>query len=304
VKLSAFDWLLNLLRRGCAYVNAQLPLLVGSVLRAVADTSAQVSTHAIAVSQLLLGHVRHAEPGIPLDEIIKQVITASRQEQSVTRRMSLAWFSMLLEREPVTLLKWSPEIVDQLLENITGDCDDDELSLHVQVLALFAKYEGFEPATSRKDGPVLGDRILQALVELFRDEGTGLLERRGSYLVRHFCVVMDPTRVISVVSDGLLSDSHPTTPTLPSEETSEFAYIVVEMLSLVLLTAPEMSILRASLQRSSPSSIHTEAGVSAPEPNEIFSRLFRSWACNPISALLLCLLSEQYVLANAIVRQL
>lgn len=281
------------------HVNAQLPLLVGSVLRAVADTSAQVASHAIAVSQLLLGYVRHADSGIPFDDIVKQVITALRQEQSVTRRVALAWVSMMLERDPEALLKWSLEIVDQLLENMSGECDDDEMSLHIQVLALLSKYERFE--RRGKEAGSLGDRMLRSLVELFRDEGTGLLERRGSYIVRHFCVVMDPVRIVSVISDCLV----PPTETIIADDAAEFAYIVVEMLSLVLLTAPELASLRGRLQASIPPEIHSGASPGEGKTSqEIFSRLFKSWACNPISSLLLCLLAEQYPLANGLVRKL
>jgi len=334
-----FDWLVAVVHAAGSALSGQFPELTGAVLRAVSDAHQTVMKSALTVNQELMSLVRFTEDGVELEEVAAQVLTALGHVQPLTRRMALSWASMLLDRSPGPFMAMAGDVLAQALENVAGDCDDDELSLHIQVLALMARREAVEEGA---EAP-FGDRMLAELAELLRDGSNGLLERRGSYIIRHLCVVMDPVRVFGVLATHLLaietgtedgdagSDGADATgadaggaaaaaatvaadePVAADEESVEFVYVLVELMALVLMTAPELAPLRVRLQPSVPADVvppmaggatslvadHTPESAAA-----VFSVLFRTWSCNPVASLLLCLLAEQYELASGIVRRL
>lgn len=333
-RMMVFDWLVAVVRCAGASLASLFPSLTGAILRGVADEHQTVMTTAMVVNQELTRLVRFTGGELPFDEVAAQVLTALQSGQPLTRRTGLAWVSMLLDRDAAALMRLSSEFLAQLLDNITAECDDDELSLHVQVLALMSRCEDREPGARAGGAHPFGDRMLAEVLELLRDAANSLLERRGSYLLRHLCVVMDPVRVYRVLArqlwlietgtedneteagDSAAAAASAATPQ-PSEstgdaESAEFAYVVVEMLSLVLMTAPELAPLRARLQPSIQAGfVPAVAGFAklgadhTPEASgAIFAELFRTWSCNPISSLLLALMAEQYGIANCIVKSL
>lgn len=335
-----FDWIAAVVRAAGARLRGQFPVLTGAVLRAVSDAHQTVMTTALLINQDLTRLVRFTEEGVPFEAVAGQVLTALGHVQPLTRRTALSWVAMLLDRSPANLMAMASDFLGQILDNAAGECDDDELSLHIQVLALMARKEAHEGEGA--DGEdCFGDRMLREVAELLRDSSNGLLERRGSYVLRHMCVVMDPARVYMVLARHLWaieagaeddplededkeagSDAPEAEPAeaeaaagegeLTDEESAEFAFVVVEMMALVLLTAPELAPLRARLQPSLPAAVVPPmAGGSlavadhTPETaGEHFGCLFKTWACNPVASLLLCLLAEQYEVACGIVQRL
>lgn len=332
-----FDWIAAVVRAAGERLRGQFPVLTGAVLRAVSDAHQTVMTTALLINQDLTRLVRFTEEGVPFEAVAGQVLTGLGHVQPLTRRTALSWVAMLLDRSPAKLMAMASDFLGQILDNAAGECDDDELSLHIQVLALMARREADEGAGAEGEG-CFGDRMLREVAELLRDSSNGLLERRGSYVLRHMCVVMDPARVYTVLArhlwaieagaeddpmededkdaaaepDAAEADVSAGEGELADEESAEFAFVVVEMMALVLLTAPELAPLRARLQPSVPAAIVPPmAGGSLAVPThtpetaaEVFGCLFKTWACNPVASLLLCLLAEQYEVACGIVQRL
>jgi len=128
------------------------------------------------------------------------------------------------------------------------------------------------------------ERVLSAIVQLFQADRR-LLETRGSLIVRKLCVLLN-ARAIYIALAKLLRDR--------ALADLDFASIMVQTLNLILLTALELSDLRATLRTS------FQPGAS-PADREVFSALFETWCQNPVSTLSLCLLAQAYDLSAALV---
>lgn len=74
----------------------------------------------------------------------------------------------------------------------------------------------------------------------------------------------------------------------------EFCSTIVQTLNLILLTAPELSPLRKSLQ---------ESVVQPGNSEDIFNVLFKCWCHNPVATFSLCLLSQAYDLSAELVHK-
>lgn len=100
-----------------------------------------------------------------------------------------------------------------------------------------------------------------------------LLETRGNLIIRQLCISLKPERIYGALADILAKE----------EEDLEFASLMVQYLSNILLTAPELLPLRVRLRN-----LNTKEGVS------FFTALFKSWCHNPPAVLTLCLLTQAY----------
>jgi vacuole morphology and inheritance protein 14 len=79
-----------------------------------------------------------------------------------------------------------------------------------------------------------------------------------------------------------------------SHENLDFCNVLVNILNLVLLTAPEVEPLRETLKRSR--RVEASAG-----DRETFSTLFCCWCHSPVAAISLCLVSQAFELSEALV---
>eukprot|EP00457_Paulinella_chromatophora_P014154 gb/GEZN01014540.1/.p1 GENE.gb/GEZN01014540.1/~~gb/GEZN01014540.1/.p1 ORF type:complete len:285 (-),score=52.91 gb/GEZN01014540.1/:24-878(-) len=80
--------------------------------------------------------------------------------------------------------------------------------------------------------------------------------------------------------------------TLRTQEPN-FASLMVQTLNLILLTAPELFLLRNSVK----TSLNTPAG------KDLFECLYRTWCHNPVATFSLCLFAQAYELGTALVYQ-
>ena len=80
--------------------------------------------------------------------------------------------------------------------------------------------------------------VLQALLERFQGEnGQALLQKRGTLIIRGLCGMLGGTKVFSELAT-----------ILEAETNCVFAATITQALNLMLLSAPELSSLRSSLQ--------------------------------------------------------
>ena len=120
--------------------------------------------------------------------------------------------------------------------------------------------------------------MLIALIQLFLEDRL-LLETRGALIVRKLCALLDPKSIYMHMA-AILND----------KTDLEFASIMVQTLNLILLTAPELNPLRATLKGSF-------QGNVAEADYEGFGVLFRCWCHNPVATISLCLLAQAYDLS-------
>lgn len=128
-------------------------------------------------------------------------------------------------------------------------------------------------------------------MDLFRTDRP-LLEARGSFIIRfehtfqfnlflashlafffrQLCMLLSPEDIYKTLSE-----------TLANEPDSNFASIMVKILSSILLTSTELHDLRLKLKN-----------LHSTESTDLFVCLYKTWCHNPIALVALCLLSQNY----------
>jgi len=123
--------------------------------------------------------------------------------------------------------------------------------------------------------------VLNQIILLFSQDRQ-FLEHRGSLIVRQLCTLLEAEAIFRALS--LI---------LQKTEDCFFASLMVQTLNLILLTSSELFELRRSLKDA----------MLSPEGRELLCAVLVSWTHNPIATFSLCLLSQAYELAAALVFQ-
>lgn len=185
--------------------------------------------------------------------------------QVPTRLAGLEWLLVLQNTLPQQVTKSMEELFPALLKTL---CDAAEEVVRMDLRLL---------ATLSRADQAFFDKFMSALVKLFSTDRR-LLEARGPLIVRHLVLIIDAETVYRAFS-----------PILAQEEDVEFAAVMVQCLSLILLTSAELACLRDLIHKDS------EQG------RDLFENLYRSWCISPVAALSLCLLAQAYEHALALV---
>ncbi|CAF4738203.1 unnamed protein product [Rotaria socialis] len=114
-------------------------------------------------------------------------------------------------------------------------------------------------------------KFIIVLMDLFRTD-RGLLEARGSFIIRQLCMLLSPEDIYKTLSE-----------TLANEPDTNFAAIMVKILSSILLTSTELHDLRVKLKN-----------LQTTESADLFVCLYKTWCHNPIALVALCFLSQNY----------
>ncbi|CAF4528797.1 unnamed protein product [Rotaria socialis] len=114
-------------------------------------------------------------------------------------------------------------------------------------------------------------KFIIVLMDLFRTD-RGLLEARGSFIIRQLCMLLSPEDIYKTLSE-----------TLANEPDTNFAAIMVKILSSILLTSTELHDLRVKLKN-----------LQTTESAGLFVCLYKTWCHNPIALVALCFLSQNY----------
>lgn len=182
-------------------------------------------------------------------------------EKEETRVAALDWLIMLHRKVPKKILAINDGTFPALLKTLS-DPSEQVITRDLQLLAQISYKSDDEYFTV----------FMVNLLNLFSTDRR-LLETRGNLIIRQLCVSLKPERIYWTLAEILERE----------DEDLEFAGIMVQNLSNILITAPELSQLRMRLR-----SLNNKEGVS------FFTALFRSWCHNPSAALALCLLSQAY----------
>jgi vacuole morphology and inheritance protein 14 len=142
-------------------------------------------------------------------------------------------------------------------------------------------------------------KFIIVLMDLFRTD-RALLEARGSFIIRfvyffslinhsqkssisrQLCMLLSPEDIYKTLSE-----------TIANEPDSNFASIMVKILSSILLTSTELHDLRVKLKN-----------IQSKESADLFVCLYKTWCHNPIALVALCFLSQNYDHACTLVQLL
>ncbi|MBW0486609.1 hypothetical protein O181_026324 [Austropuccinia psidii MF-1] len=182
-------------------------------------------------------------------------------ENEDTRLAALKWLMMLHNKVPNKILTLDDGTFPALLKTLS---DDSELVIKYD-LELLSQIS-LRSLVSQEDGYYFR-HFMWNLLSLFGTD-RNLLESRGNLIIRILCKNLNPERIFKVFSEYLEAD-----------EDIEFASSMVQNLTLIMITSPELSEMRKKLRQ-----LETKDNI------QLFTHLYRSFSHNPISTLTLCLL--------------
>ncbi|CAF1279941.1 unnamed protein product [Adineta ricciae] len=209
-------------------------------------------------------------PSVPDLTITKMVEVLKNQIQSgasASRIIALGWIHHLfdcLQDKMVTHI----DVLFPTLFRVLNDSSDEAVLLVLQVFALISTSN--RTSTDRNYNDYFTKFII-VLMDLFRTD-RALLEARGSFIIRQLCMLLSPEDIYKTLSE-----------TLANEPDSNFASIMVKILSSILLTSTELHDLRLKLKN-----------FYSTESTDLFVCLYKTWCHNPIALVALCFLSQNY----------
>lgn len=242
-----------------------------------ADTSKEASSSSTS------GEVNNQ--GLDLGSVMEVLLKQLRNTPVPCKTAVLRWIYHLHNKIPNKMCRYLEELFHVLLRTLS-DPSDEVVLLVIQVLAQIASTtnQPHAAATQVIEGEERNSvdeyftRFLQNLLHLFATE-RNLLEDRGPFIIRQLCVMLSAEDIYRTLAE-----------LLQKEENLTFASEMVQTLSSILLTSKELFSLRLQLK-----------DLSTAENCELFVKLYRSWSHNPVATLTLCLLTQNYSHAAALV---
>ncbi|KAI7874999.1 ARM repeat-containing protein [Lichtheimia hyalospora FSU 10163] len=181
-------------------------------------------------------------------------------ENEDTRVAALEWLLMLHGKAPTKILVSDDGTFPALLKTLS-DPSDKVVRRDLQLLAQISSHSKYE---------YFRDFMTNLLLLFSTDRG--LLESRGSLIIRQLCVSLDSERIYTTIADILATD-----------EDLEFASIMVQNLNIILITSWELADLRKRLRN-----------LDQKDGQQLFNTLYRSWCHNAVATFSLCLLAQAY----------
>ena len=270
-RLTAMTWLVDFINLGKTRLLSFYASILGSIMHCISDPEPEIVSVTVTANHGLMNLVRSTTTAFDLTPLLHTLTVELLSEHVTTRVAALYWINMLHEKDAAEMNKSIGDLLPALLKTIS-DTADDVVLINLQVLARISLDE------------VQFLRVLNALVQLFLEDRP-LLETRGALVIRKLCALLD-CRSIYLALAAILNDE---------VANLEFASIMVQTLSLILLTAPELAPLRKTLKDCFTSPTATG------QDRQVFAALFRSWTHNPVATFSLCLLAQAYDLSARLI---
>ncbi|KAK7060363.1 hypothetical protein VNI00_001128 [Paramarasmius palmivorus] len=213
-------------------------------------------SHALQSSSIL-------EDADPFDyqATVTELTVQFLSEFEETRVAALKWLIMLHQKAPKKILAMDDGTFPALLKTLS-DSSEEVIKHDLQLLAQI----------SSSSEETYFKAFMMNLLELFSTDRR-LLETRGSLIIRQLCLNLNTERIYRTFAE-----------ILEKEEDLEFASVIVQKLSMILITSPELADFRKRLK-----SLETRQDGQA-----LFITLYRSWCHNAVAVFSLCLLAQAY----------
>jgi len=257
--------------------------LLGAIMHCISDIDIEIRQVAGYTNIDLLKFVRTTKEDFELSPLLQTLTRELDSHHIPTRMATLRWINMLLEKAPGEMKTFISQLLPALLKTLSDEADEVVLT-NLEVLAQISLLHDQE-----------FQRVLNAIVCLFAED-RGLLELRGSLIIRYLCSLLSAKSIyfsLAAILQGISSETASNN-SLLLEDTLDFRSIMVQTLSLILLTARELDelreLLRFSLEPSAPD-----------EATSLFIKMYECWCHNPVATLALCLLAQAYDLAASLV---
>ncbi|GMH01974.1 hypothetical protein Nepgr_003813 [Nepenthes gracilis] len=266
---TAITWINEFVKLGGDQLVPYYADILGAILPCISDKEEKIQVVARETNEELREMKADPAEGFDVGEILTVAKRHLSSEWEATRIESLHWISVLLNRHRAEVLSFLSDIFNTLLKALS-DPSDEVVLLVLEVHACIAK------------DPQHFHELLVYLLENFRGANS-LLEKRGAFIIRRLCILLDAERVYLDLST-----------ILEKEEDLDFASIMVQALNLILLTSSELSELRELLKQS----------LINASGKDLFLSLYASWCHSPMAIISLCLLAQAYQHASTVVQSL
>jgi vacuole morphology and inheritance protein 14 len=283
-RLVAMTWLNDFIDIGKTALLKFYAVMLGSIMFCTSDPDKEINSLTKKANLSLMSLIQSTSIKFDLDPLLQTLTRELVSEFVTTRLAALHWVSMLHEKDPEEMNKSIGNLLPVLLKTVSDE-DDEAVLLDLQVIARI----------SQNEDQFL--RVLNALVQLFMEDRS-LLETRGSLVVRKLCSFMEGKKIYVALA-SILDNTF-------AGKDLEFVSLMVQTLNLILLTAPELGILRKLLKDSfdgddAMDATNSKRSNSKEENRELFYSLFRCWSHNPVATFSLCLLAQAYELSSALI---
>lgn len=233
---------------------------INSVLRQLIKNENTKSTEDGSTAQLTL-------PDLTITKMVEVLRTQIQSGASPSRIMALNWIHHLFECLQDKMVAHI-DVLFPTLFRVLSDASDEAVLLVLQVFALISTSNRSNAEKNYND---YFTKFIIVLMDLFRTDRT-LLEARGSFIIRQLCMLLSPEDIYKTLSE-----------TIANESDSNFASVMVKILSSILLTSTELHDLRMKLKT-----------LQSKESADLFVCLYKTWCHHPIALVALCFLSQNY----------
>ncbi|CCC72121.1 hypothetical protein NCAS_0J01420 [Naumovozyma castellii] len=177
----------------------------------------------------------------------------------------LDWLSLIYQKAPNQILEHNDSLFLTLLKSLS----------HQDTRLIEKALDLLKNLCSDSNDDYL-KKFLQDFLNLLKRDSK-LLKTRANYIIGQICVKLSPERVYRTISS-----------LLNSCDDLIFVRMMIQILSNILITSPEMHYLRNKLR--------------SGDDRILFNILFKSWCHNSVSLISLCLVSESYELAYSVLQ--
>ncbi|CAF0813041.1 unnamed protein product [Adineta steineri] len=206
-------------------------------------------------------------PDLTITKMVEVLKTQIQSGASLSRIIALGWIHHLFECLQDKMVAHI-DVLFPTLFRVLNDASDEAVLIVLQIFALISTSNRTNAERNYND---YFTKFIIVLMDLFRTD-RGLLEARGSFIIRQLCMLLSPEDIYKTLSE-----------TLANEPDSHFASIMVKILSSILLTSTELHDLRIKLKN-----------LQSIESSNLFVCLYKTWCHNPIALVALCFLSQNY----------
>lgn len=270
-RLTAICWIHEFINLGGARLVSFYASVLGSIMYCISDIETDIAGAARGANQSFIALVRNTTEAFSLSPLLQLLTMDLLSDHITTRVAALQWINMLHEKTPDAMNEYIGDLLPALLKTLSDPAEEVVL-LNLQVLARI----------SLDKTHFL--RVLSAVVHLFCEDRS-LLEIRGALVIRKLCALLDGSSIY--LSLALI---------LGDYSDLNFVDTMVQTLSLILLTAPELCGLRNIMK-----DCFQPNGTEADK--QTFFTLFSCWSHNPVATFSLCLLAQAYDLSSKLVQQ-
>ncbi|KAK8647534.1 hypothetical protein V6N13_121269 [Hibiscus sabdariffa] len=268
-RLTAITWINEFVKLGGDLLFPYYVDILGAILPCISDKEEKIRVVARETNEALRAIEANPTENFDVGAVLSIARRQLDSEWEATRIEALNWISTLLNRYRAEVFCFLNDIFDTLLKALSDSSDEVVL----RVLDIHA---------SMAQDPLHFHQLVVFLMHNFWVDRS-LLERRGAFIIRRLCVLLDAERVFRELST-----------ILEGEADLDFACVMVQALNLILLTSSELSELRELLKQS----LVNAAG------KDLFISFYASWCHSPMAIISLCLLAQTYQHACDVIQSL